>query len=137
MRISASSSSKKTTYHSKKPLRPPLKKNVQDTAVGPNKLKLKFHLFSVRLGLDMVFLFLVMLLVIIGTLMMFSASYPSGYAYKGNSFYYLNRQLIFVAVGTAVMIGASYFDYRILSLDIVRRIILCEVHGIQELLRKS
>ena len=115
MRISASSSSKKTTSHSKKPLRPPLKKNVQDTAVGPNKLKLKFHLFSVRLGLNMVFLFLVMLLVIIGTLMMFSASYPSGYAYKGNSFYYLNRQLIFVAVGTAVMIGASYFDYRILS----------------------
>ena len=115
MRISASSSSKKTTYHSKKPLRTTLKKNVKDTAVGPNKLKLKFHLFSVRLGLDMVFLFLVMLLVIIGTLMMFSASYPSGYAYKGNSFYYLNRQLIFVAVGTAVMIGASYFDYRILS----------------------
>ena len=115
MKIPALSSLKKTKSDSAKPSRPPLKKNVHAAAVRPNKLKLKFKLFSIRLGLDMVFLFLVMLLVIIGTLMMFSASYPSGYAYKGNSFYYLNRQLIFVVIGTAVMIGASYFDYRILS----------------------
>ncbi len=108
-------SSKKPKPNPSRNVRPPLKKNVQNTAVKPNKLKLKFKPFSVRLGLDLVFLFLVMLLVIIGTLMMFSASYPSGYAYKGNSFYYLNRQLIFVVIGTIVMIGASYFDYRILS----------------------
>lgn len=115
MKISALFSAKKPKPHPSKTVRPPLKNNIRDSAAKPNKLKLRFKLFSVRLGLDLVFLFLVMLLVIIGTLMMFSASYPSGYAYKGNSFYYLNRQFVFVVVGTIVMIGASYFDYRHLS----------------------
>ncbi len=74
-------------------------------------LKSKFKLFSVRLGLDMSFLFLVLILLIIGILMMFSASYPSGFAYKDDSFYYLKKQLMFAAVGLATMIGLSYLDY--------------------------
>ena len=78
---------------------------------GPIGLKSRFKLFSVRLGLDMSFLFLVLILLIIGILMMFSASYPSGFAYKDDSFYYLKKQLMFAAVGLATMIGLSYLDY--------------------------
>lgn len=75
------------------------------------QVKEKLKIFSVRLGLDMMFLFLVIILVIIGLIMMFSASYPSALQYIGSSYYYLIRQGIFAAVGIAIMILLSYFDY--------------------------
>ena len=59
----------------------------------------------------MMFLFLVIILVIIGLIMMFSASYPSALEYTGNSYTYLIRQGIFAAVGIAAMMILSYFDY--------------------------
>lgn len=77
----------------------------------PKRVKQNFKVFSVRLGLDMTFLFLLLVLLIIGMLMMFSASYPSGFAYKDDSFYYLKRQLIFAVVGIGMMFLLSYFDY--------------------------
>ena len=61
--------------------------------------------------MDMPFLFLVLLLVILGLIMMFSASYPSAYAYTGNSYSYLLKQSGYAAFGVFVMIGLSYFDY--------------------------
>lgn len=78
---------------------------------GPKKIQEQFRLFSVRLGLDMAFLFLVLALLIIGILMMFSASYPSGLVYQDDSFFYLKRQCIFALIGLAAMIGLSYLDY--------------------------
>lgn len=74
-------------------------------------VKNKIKLFSIRLGMDMSFLFLVVVLVVIGIIMMYSASYPSALEYKNNSQNYLIRQSIFAAVGFAVMILMSYFDY--------------------------
>lgn len=59
----------------------------------------------------MTFLFLLSVLVILGMLMMFSASYPSALAYKGDSFFYLRRQMIFAAIGIGLMFLLSYFDY--------------------------
>lgn len=77
----------------------------------PKKVKKRLKLFSVRLGLDMTFLFLVILLVIIGLIMMFSASYPSALEYTGNSFTYLFRQAMFAVGGIVVMFIFSYLDY--------------------------
>ena len=64
-----------------------------------------------RLGLDMTFLFLVIILLIIGLIMMFSASYPSAYAYRNNSFAFLIKQAGFAAAGIVIMMVLSYFDY--------------------------
>ena len=64
-----------------------------------------------RLGLDLTFLFLVVILLIIGMIMMFSASYPSALEYTGNSYSYLLRQMLFAGIGVAAMIILSYFDY--------------------------
>ena len=77
----------------------------------PKRVKKKFKIFSVRLGLDMTFLFILMLLLLIGMLMMFSASYPSGFAYEDDSFFYLKKQLMFGAIGIGFMFLLSYFDY--------------------------
>lgn len=77
----------------------------------PKRVKKRLKPFSVRLGLDMTFLFLVMVLVIIGLIMMFSASYPSALEYTGSSYTYLIRQAFFAVGGVAVMLFLSYFDY--------------------------
>ena len=47
--------------------------------------------------MDMPFLFLVLLLVILGLIMMFSASYPSAYANTGDSYNYLMKQSRYAA----------------------------------------
>ena len=107
-----SSSSKRVP--SKRPVKKPVQtpqKPSENSADGPRGLKAKFKWFSVRLGLDMSFLFLVLVLLIIGILMMFSASYPSGFAYESDSLYYLKKQLVFAALGIGLMIVLSYFDY--------------------------
>ena len=98
---------------SKKPAKKPVRSIPAENEElrGPKKIQEKFHLFSVRLGLDMAFLFLVLALLIIGILMMFSASYPSGLVYEDDSFFYLKKQVIFAMIGLAAMIGLSYLDY--------------------------
>ena len=78
---------------------------------GLKKVKNRIRLFSVRLGMDMMFLFFVMVLVIIGIIMMYSASYPSALRYEDNSQKYLISQSIFAVVGFVIMIAISYFDY--------------------------
>ncbi|MCQ2488498.1 MAG: putative lipid II flippase FtsW [Clostridia bacterium] len=63
-------------------------------------------------GMDIPFLVLVLVLLTIGLIMMFSASYT--YCYynnNGDSFYYLKRQLFFAVVGIAAMFIASKFHY--------------------------
>ena len=64
-----------------------------------------------RLGLDMTFLFLVVILLIIGLIMMFSASYPAAYAYRDSSFAFLKNQVIYALIGLVMMMLLSYFDY--------------------------
>ncbi len=90
----------------------PIRSSPDRKFAGAVKNRLK--LFSIRLGLDMTFLFLVILLVIIGLVMMFSASYPSALEYTGNSYTYLLRQGMFAVVGIVLMIVLSYFDYHYL-----------------------
>ena len=96
------------------PSPPPGKKPEKDNVTKlniPKKVKKRLKIFSIRLGMDMTFLFLVIVLLIIGLIMMFSASYPSSLEYTGNSYTYLIRQSIYAVIGIAAMIVVSYFDY--------------------------
>ena len=79
----------------------------------PKRVKTKIKMFSKRLGLDLPFLALILILVIIGLIMMFSASYPSALAYTESSYTYLIRQGIFAVAGIAFMIIISYFNYNL------------------------
>ncbi len=73
-----------------------------------NKLKI----FSVRSGLDLPLFFITLILLIIGLIMLFSASAPNAYYFKnGDSYYFIRSQLIWAIIGVAAMIMISYFDY--------------------------
>ena len=72
----------------------------------------KFRIFSIRSGMDLPFFFLLLVLLTIGLVMMFSASYP--YAYynmDGDSYYFIRNQAMFAVLGVVIMIAVSYFDY--------------------------
>ena len=84
-----------------------------------NKTKIKTKIISfmkylTRSGLDIPFLFLVITILIIGLIMMFSASYPNAYyLHKKDSFYFIKNQLIFAFLGVIAMFGVSYIDYHV------------------------
>ena len=64
------------------------------------------------MGLDLPFLLLVLTLLIVGMVMMFSASYPTAYYnHEGDSYFFVRRQLLYAAVGVAAMLGLSFFNY--------------------------
>lgn len=73
--------------------------------------KKKLKLFSIRSGLDMPFLFLITILLAIGLIMLFSASYPNAYYLKEDSYYFIKNQFVFAIAGFVIMIMLSYFDY--------------------------
>ncbi len=63
--------------------------------------------------LDVPFLLLTLLLVAIGVIMMFSASYARAYFKEGSSTYYFARQGGFALAGIAVMWAASWVNYQL------------------------
>ncbi len=63
--------------------------------------------------IDLSFVMLVITLLVIGLIIMFSASYANAYFYKGNSFHYITRQLIFAVLGIVAMVLASNLDYHV------------------------
>ncbi len=75
------------------------------------KMQKKFRVFSVRSGMDMPFLFLTLTLLIIGLVMLFSASYANAYYRHGSSYFFISKQAIFAVLGVTAMIFISYFDY--------------------------
>jgi len=54
----------------------------------------------------------VLLLLSLGIIMVFSASAPSAYVNKGNTYYFLNKQLIYGGLGIVAMLFISNIDYR-------------------------
>jgi len=74
-------------------------------------VKEKFRLFSVRAGIDLPFLTIVLVLLAIGLIMLFSASYAYALANYGDSYHFFKSQLIWAILGIAAMIICSYFDY--------------------------
>ena len=76
-----------------------------------NGIRKKFRIFSVRSGMDMPFLFLILTLLVIGLVMLFSASYANAYYRHGSSYFFISRQAVFAVLGVTAMIFISYFDY--------------------------
>lgn len=63
--------------------------------------------------IDVIFLSIVLVLLTVGLVMLFSASYAYSYEYYGNSYKFITRQALFGAVGVAVMLIISKVDYHV------------------------
>ena len=61
---------------------------------------------------DYIFLSLVLILLSIGLVMLFSASYPYGLQYRNDSAYYIKRQAIFAIAGLIGMLAISFINYK-------------------------
>lgn len=68
-----------------------------------------------RLESDKVLFGTVVVLVLFGALMVFSASAVTAAQRYGSSYYFLFRQLAWAGVGLAAMVGMMNFDYRLLA----------------------
>ena len=66
------------------------------------------NIVRVKTDVDRPMLVLILLLLSLGSIMVFSASYPSALAQEGDSLFYIKKQLLFVAIGLTFMIGLSY-----------------------------
>lgn len=64
-------------------------------------------------SVDLTFLVMVILLLVFGLVMMFSASYAQGYYREGNSYHYIVRQLLWAVVGLGAMFVFSRLDYHV------------------------
>jgi len=60
---------------------------------------------------DFILFMTVLILLSLGLIMVFSASAPMAEKESGNIYYYINRQLVFAAIGTVSMILAANYDY--------------------------
>lgn len=77
---------------------------------------LKKKLSFIQQGkIDIAFLSFVLILLSIGLVMLFSASYAYSYTYFGNSYRFILRQAIFAVIGVALMLIISKIDYHILK----------------------
>ena len=84
----------------------------QQPAEGASKRRpMRYKLFSLGAGLDMPLLIFILVLLAIGLVMLFSASYANSYYLQGNSYYYISRQAVFAVFGVAAMLVISTFDY--------------------------
>ncbi|MBQ5973733.1 MAG: FtsW/RodA/SpoVE family cell cycle protein, partial [Oscillospiraceae bacterium] len=66
-------------------------------------------------GVDVPFLVISMILLGVGLIMMYSASYAWAIYDEGDPNYYINRQIIFALLGLAAMTAIVFFDYRIMK----------------------
>lgn len=64
--------------------------------------------------LDWPMAIIVLTLLVFGLVMLFSASYATGYYRFNDSFVFIRQQLLFAGVGVVAMFAASFFDYHIL-----------------------
>ena len=64
--------------------------------------------------IDLPFFFTVMILLVLGLIMLFSASYAYAYYYEDSSLYFIKRQFIFAMIGIVGMLILAKMDYRVL-----------------------
>lgn len=91
--------------------------------------------------MDFPFFLIIMILLVMGIIMMFSAGYAWAIAKSGTGTNYVRRQLIMAAVGLVGMFFASFFDYHWLRKPIIAYgfygaclvlLVLCRVGPFQE-----
>ncbi len=63
---------------------------------------------------DRPLLIIIILLLCFGSIMVFSSSFASALLKKGDSYFYIKRQLVFLIAGFVVMVIVSRVDYRIM-----------------------
>ena len=69
------------------------------------------HKEDTRNGYDRVLLLVTLLLLAFGLLMVFSASFVIAAESKGDPYYFLKRQALWIMIGLAGMFCLSYFPY--------------------------
>ena len=87
------------------------KKSAKSKNIKRPHKKVKNGWFAIGMGIALPFCIIILVLLTIGIIMMFSASYPVAYYTEGDSYYFLKRQLIFAGIGIAVMFVTSFFNY--------------------------
>jgi len=68
-----------------------------------------------RHGVDRPMLIIILILIALGTVMVFSASYPSALKEKGDSYYYIRNQLLWVTLGGIAMTVLTLLPYRLIK----------------------
>ncbi|MDL2253392.1 FtsW/RodA/SpoVE family cell cycle protein [Ruminococcaceae bacterium OttesenSCG-928-I18] len=82
---------------------------------APASKKKKGPLLPGKLGrVDIPFLTLVLMLLLFGLVMLFSASYPTGHMRFGDSYAFIMPQLRYAALGLVILVGATLVDYHLL-----------------------
>ena len=76
-----------------------------------SKLNILSKIKTIRSDMDMPFLFLVITILVIGLIMMFSASYPYAFYHNKDAFHFIKSQLVFAILGVTAMFFVSYVDY--------------------------
>ena len=69
--------------------------------------------FHIPQKFDFTFFMIIVILLAFGLVMLFSASYATAKETYDDSFYFINRQLIFTVIGFAAMIVLSFIDYHL------------------------
>ena len=75
------------------------------------KLDLGGKIRSLRLEIDKTLFALIIILLVFGIIMMFSASYAAAMAEYGDGYYYVKNQTLCACIGLVAMFVASYLDY--------------------------
>ena len=96
------------TVYPDSPVQQPAGERLPDPQTGRRRV-----ILDERGLLDVPFLVLTVLLVLIGVLMMFSASYARAYSAEGKATYYFARQAVFAIVGIGIMLFFSTWNYQI------------------------
>ncbi len=83
---------------------------VRSADTPKKKKKRGYGLLAVG-GFDMPFLILLLLVLSIGLICMFSASFVYAYYNDGDSYFYIKKQMIFALIGVVAMLACSCVDY--------------------------
>ena len=70
--------------------------------------------FNLSTGFDMTFFVLLMIILVVGLATLYSASHVYAFTYDGDSYFYIRKQLLWVAIGLVAMLAASMVDYHAL-----------------------
>lgn len=92
------------------------KKKITDASPAPQGQEKRLRdqiILDERGMMDMPFFLLTILLVLIGVIMVFSASYARAYFEKGNATAYFARQGVFVLLGIAAVLFFSRWNYQV------------------------
>lgn len=85
------------------------------TTAGASRKKKPFRIFSLINGFDMPFFVILMLILAIGLISLFSASYAYAYTHNdGDSYFYIRKQVLFALAGIIIMLVVSTIDYHVL-----------------------